>query len=80
MQLMRWACRERPVAERGLAARAIYRSVAVALQKANARMVLEAGYITMRDIQGMAAAASQQYVAPEGAHRQGRDAGVRSHR
>ena len=79
MQLTRWACRQGPIAERGLAARGIYRLIAVALQRGNGRMVLEAGYITMRDIQGMAAAASQQSVAPEGAHRQGRDAGVRSH-
>ena len=50
-QLIQWARRGRPITERGLAARAIYRSTAVALQRATARMVLEAGHVTLRDVQ-----------------------------
>ena len=59
MQLIRWACRERPETERGLAARAIYRSVAVALQRANARMVLQAGHMTRKEVQRRVATATQ---------------------
>ena len=59
MQLIRWACRERPKTERGLAARAIYRSVAVALQRANARMVLQAGHMTRKEVQRRVATATE---------------------
>ena len=43
--LVRWICHKQHIAERGMAMRAVYREVSMALQQANARIMLEAGHV-----------------------------------
>ena len=47
--LIRWVCHKRHVSERGMAIRAIYRALSIALQQANAKMMLTAGHVAKED-------------------------------
>ena len=49
VDLIRWVCHRRHVSERGMAIRAIYRALSIALQQANARMMLTARHAAMED-------------------------------